>query len=169
MSTSDVFTYKSKTVRVSQTTGREARVASSPFELLLEDGKGVTKKLTSELTFIGTMPAGLIGDGAWSEHQHHLYQGMLTFDDRHLVSHYSTGVGIPVHDSRGPQSFVEAMVRDSTEDGFETWAFDFGSDTDSLTTYRTWEACTRSGQQMRQLLGYPWHTILQTVVADWDN
>jgi len=169
MNTSDVFTYKSKAVRVSETTGREARIVPSPFELLLEDGKGVTKKLTSELTFIGTMPAGLIGDGAWSDQEHHLYQGMLTFDGRTFVSNWATGIGIPVHDSDGPRSFIEAMVRESTEDGFESWAFNFDSDLDSLTSYRIWEACTRSGQMMRKLLGNPWHAILQGVVAEWDD
>jgi hypothetical protein len=169
MNNTDLFTYRSKTVRANRNTGREASLVSSPFEVVLEDGNGVTKILKSELTFIGTMPAGTIGANPWADHQHHLYQGMLTFDGRHLISRWLTGVGIPVHHSDGPKDFIEAMVRDATDDTFDRWVDEHGLEDDSLKSYRTWQTCVEAELHLRQLLGNPWQSRLKDVVTEWDS
>jgi hypothetical protein len=169
MNNIDLFTYRSKTVRANRNTGREASIVSSPFEVTLEDGNGVTKILKAELTFIGTMPANTIGGMDWASHAHHLYQGMLTFDGRHLVAPWATGVGIPVHSSDNGQRFVESLVRDATEDTFDRWVDEYGFEDDSLKSHRTWEACVETDLHLRQLLGNPWKSRLETIVAEWDN
>lgn len=169
MKNTEAFAYESKTIRTSPYGGRAVTIVSSPFEVTLEDGNGVTKILKSELTFIGTMPANTIGGMDWASHAHHLYQGMLTFDGRHLVSPWATGVGIPVHNSDGGQRFIESLVSDATEDTFDRWVDEYGFEDDSLKSYRTWQACVDVDLHLRQLLGNPWKSRLETIVAEWDN
>lgn len=96
-------------------------------------------------------------DDGW---EHHAYQIRCRYGRRSFVSPWRQGVGITGDPEA--RSVLDCMLSDasSADQDFETWAADYGMDTDSRRAYATWEQVRKQTAQLRRIFGDDWDLLV---------
>lgn len=86
--------------------------------------------------------------------EHHAYLLTVTFGSgASIVTPWSQGLGIESSPTEEPATILDSLVQDCTDEDFDTWADEYGYDTDSRKAYATWEACRMVAARLIATLG----------------